>query len=143
MSHGSVQAGLPLARELIEEWRQNLSKYKMIERLGLELGSTDLARNFEPYVKVVLASSLEKLLSAAPVVYAHAIDGLKPDKPWSGPSQYGDTHTALLLGVQPIVKDTAESIVKWLAETNEFTFDEWTGLQARARALINKQKGEG
>lgn len=55
----------------------------------------------------VRAADLERALESAPVVYAHQIEGTKLSGPWTGQS-FGDTHTARLLCVQPIVRDNPE-----------------------------------
>lgn len=100
-----------------------MSKYPFIERLGLRVfkhfnygwsysepnsaggcGSSSVGPR-----EVVSVDELEKLLSSAPVVYAYCIKSEKPAYwgPKEGGSDYEDTHTALMIGVQPIRKETA------------------------------------
>lgn len=91
---------------------------------------------------VVLASDVEAWLQAAPVVYGH-LDGDGYACAWGegvAPDDKESTHTARLLCVEPIVRDTAEGLLRaFIAHRNEY--GQWVALDAlydRARKLLAK-----
>lgn len=90
-------------------------QFKHVKALGLEIFWEG---------EYVRASDLEKLLEQAPVVYAkeypeHQSDG------WGDWCTYEtenhDTHTALLVGVKPIERDSFEKLVRDLSNQGECT----------------------
>lgn len=86
-----------------------MSKFKMIEKLGLNIETWEGENN-----SFVLAHDLEALLQSAQVVYG------SPDTPsdqlaWSNTQLDCDTHKAFLLAVEPIKKKTkAEAALELL-----------------------------
>lgn len=114
------------------------SKYPLIEQLGLTaLSAKPLGADSYVYRDVVLASDLERVLE-------QAVKVTKQDEKftayWNEPDVKGanpenSTHTALLINIQPIVKDTAESLLRDLIH-----FEDKSRLHpefiARARRLL-------
>lgn len=96
-----------------------MTDYPLIKQMGLELrelyspphNSFGKPQDLGKF-RCVDADDLERALAAAPVVY-------KKDAPghvYSPLKNCDDTHTARLLCVQPIVRDTAESLLRDLLE---------------------------
>lgn len=115
-----------------------MTDFPLIKSLGLELiDGHRLYPDAPGYTKHVRAVDLEALLASAPVVY-----GVKDadDVGWCAHHDAEiDTHTALLVNVQPIRKDTAESLLRELIEQ----CDGETAMiprhvYDRARALLGK-----
>lgn len=119
-------------------------RYPLIRSLGLYLEAVMHREGFgeSSYTYRVNADELERVLEQAPVVYARK---LSDDsgwhhfncEPWST-----DTHFGRVLCVQPIVKDTAESLLRELVDlwchTSYSAYDgpTVTKLANRARALL-------
>jgi len=90
-----------------------MTKFPLCEELGLTIET-----------RYILAADLERLLRRAPVVYGHKsgdlgnmawVDYEKEQLHWT------PTHTALLLNVKPIKKDTAKSLLRdYLVEYEKF-----------------------
>ena len=100
-------------------------RYPMIKRLGLRIETVfpdAEPRNMRDSWGVVRADDLEKLLSHSPVVKcAQNGDSLDEDvQTWQNSSHtiYAAkaTHAALLVGVESIVEDTAESLLREIFE---------------------------
>lgn len=102
-----------------------MTKFPLIEELGLKVLAKEngtMLTSFPAqvgYDYFVLASDLERLLSQAPVVYGK----WRPDgehgwvtEEWS---EKTDTHTARLIGVKEIKKDSAEDLLRDLLEKFE------------------------
>lgn len=110
-------------------------QFPNIKRLGLEvryisetyayLSGAGGSTTFEPQrqarreLTVVYAEELEKLLSSAPVVTSYGTRNF-----WAMHDERNDsadTHTALLVGIQPIVKDseTQSAIEQLQSKLNE------------------------
>ena len=89
-----------------------MSKFKMIEKLGLEIIAPYRASGTE----MVIAEDLEDLLQSAQVVYG--AKGLPGDGMiWQGKQHNVDTHLALLIGITPIKKKTkAEAALEFIRE---------------------------
>lgn len=94
-----------------------MTKYPLCEELGLTIET-----------RYILAADLERILSQAPVVWGQKNKygvtewGQYNDEQMEteGPSPF-DTHTARLIGIKPIVKDTAESLMRdYLVEYEKF-----------------------
>lgn len=111
-------------------------QFKNIKRLGLDLKTFD--NKLGVYVR---ADDLEKLLSAAPVVDVYGwVCGSK--RYWRTPniSEHDGTHTAILVGITPIVKDTADSLLREYLEKfageRDMSIAERYAWVIRVRALI-------
>lgn len=95
-------------------------------------------RCHDPLIRL---ADVEKLLANAPVVNAHKL----PDMPFGGWTQekFGDTHTARLVLIEPIVRDTAESLLREMIADHEALLradagrKEWP-LITRARKLLGR-----
>lgn len=118
-------------------------QYPLCEALGVQLRTMSGEFLNVPEAKglteVVLAADLERIIKAAPVVY-----GALP-----GTGNWGvkrdakdDTHTARLLCVQPIVCDTAESLLAELVALRTdhgqcaYSRNSCDDIVARARKLL-------
>lgn len=131
-------------------------KYPLCEALGVQLRTMSGEFLNVPEAKglteVVLAADLERIIKAAPVVYgAERVRG-EMNREWLAPlternPPIGSTHTARLLCVQPIVRDTAESLLREIIADHEALLRvcpdraEWP-LVTRARKLLGG-KGAG
>ncbi len=111
-------------------------RYPLIALLGIAVPEI----NGDGYI---FAADLERVLESAPVVksYPQAMEVNN----WFGHDSSGYTHTARLLCVQPIVKDTAESLLRELAtyeakltEKGFFCSDTISDLANRARKLLER-----
>jgi hypothetical protein len=105
-----------------------MKKYPLIESLGL------MAYNEAPSTWVY-ADDLECVLEKAV-----AVRGLKASNGWAF-SEYRcgiDTHTALLICIQPIAKpDTFEQLAKDVADLGETITNEWIfKMRERAKRLL-------
>ncbi len=87
------------------------------------------------------AADVEALLSAAPVVYgwtnAEINKQFWSNEPNTEGSSYPNSHTARLVCIEPIVRDTAESLLKELVDCTD-NKKAYCGLVDRARQLLNK-----
>lgn len=98
-----------------------MSKFKMIEKLGLEIIAPYRASGTE----MVRAEDLEDLLQSAQVVYG------SPDTPrdqlaWSNTQLGCDTHKAFLLAVEPLKKQTkAEAALEFVESLAKDTTKFW------------------
>lgn len=93
-------------------------KYKLCKRAGLNITKrTDVYPAHTDIVDVIRAADVEKLLAGAPVVRARLYDN-EVFGEWFDKAHEQDTHTARLLLIEPIVKDTAESLLKELIEAD-------------------------
>jgi hypothetical protein len=89
-------------------------KYELCLKAGLSVRSRQLNQDDDTWsAPYVLAADVERLLESAPVVH-----GLIEDNDWICFSEPGpradDTHTARLLLIEPIVRDTPESLLREL-----------------------------
>lgn len=92
------------------------TKYKLCKRAGLNITKrTDVYPAHTDIVDVIRAAEVEKLLEGAPVVRARLYDN-EVFGEWFDKAHEQDTHTARLLLIEPIVKDTAEQILRELIE---------------------------
>lgn len=97
-----------------------MTKYPLCEELGLTIET-----------RYILAADLERILSQAPVV--DMVEACQ----MGGKSFYrtitmadkddAATHTARLIGIKPIVKDTAESLLKEILEQLDLRLKEYGG----------------
>lgn len=113
---------------------------KRAEELGLKLGAVDGNRSF--YDK----DDIHKLLGEACYMSCRPSPGgywqaLQPSQMETYP---GDTHQALLIGIKPIVRDSAEQLIKDLAGHANYQYQDgkWA-INAkywidRAKALLEK-----
>jgi hypothetical protein len=120
----------------------NKQEFPLIEAMGIvvhNLGSDEMPGCY------VVAHQLEKLLESAPRVYGysntvHTIWSSTKDE--DAKEGVYDTHTARLLCVQPVVRDTAESLLRewqeWFATTDGKCRPD---LRERTKRLL--EKGEG
>lgn len=74
-------------------------KFPLIDSLGLHIIYGHSGR-------YIYCEDLEELLKAAPVVYANEADI------WTNFHSSSDTHTARLIGITEIKRDTAESLLR-------------------------------
>jgi len=114
----------------------NSPRFPLCEQLGLEIQQT------WPGCSVVLAENLERVLEQAPTMSSQKNDlglwrALQPSPAEIFKPYPLDTHTARLLCIQPIVKDTAESLLREILERDQrqrFIYDaDW---EIRARKLL-------
>ena len=121
--------------------------FKRVRELGLTfvpmytIHSTGMKSESGPMM--VYATELESLLEKATVVY-----GKDDAKAWfEGPTKdrpdvnfvRWETHTALLINVRPIVKDSAESLLREMVRVAQFGHRaELDALTERAKALLGK-----
>jgi len=105
--------------------------YPLIKELGLE---PEEAQYWDPSDEVVCAKDLERVLSQ--LIKVTGLRKVEDDR-WIF-SEYpssGDTHTALLLNVKPIEKDTAESLLKeWVAYQQDPQSNRWSAADVLTRA---------
>lgn len=91
-----------------------MTDYPLIKKLGLEVIPLDYPKGGYGWTHGVAADDLERVLREAPIKYGR-IDG---DFGWRDKEDYAGehkkTHTARLLLVEPIQKDTADSVLKEL-----------------------------
>lgn len=123
-----------------------MTDYKMISRLGLEIHWACVKHDERRFItmkndEVIKASDLERVLSEAPVVEVY--DWRYGDKAYWRTPNLGDTdgtHSALLVGIQPIVKDTAESLlrefVEKMGEGSDLSFVKMMSIRDRAKRLL-------
>lgn len=98
------------------------------------------ATGYSEYCAASANAKLAEWIAAAPVVYAHQIEGTKLSGPWTGPSQFGDTHTAKLVQISLIVRDTHESLLRELLRLMSPSHGqppEWVKLRERAERLLD------
>lgn len=82
-------------------------KFPMIEQLGLNLHEA-----IPGWKEFIIASDLETLLEKGQRVYASELKSWQ----WSKDKEYSDTHTALLVNVQPIIAKEVTITREKLAE---------------------------
>lgn len=102
-----------------------MSKYPLTESLGvaMHLGHHQMPEA-PGYTEYVRAADLERVLSQAPVVYFNDDDTMNEQGRVEMTTRQArplDTHTARLLCVRPIVRDTAEaeSLLRELIATHD------------------------
>lgn len=113
-------------------------KYPLCARAGLKVQHVEV-RTIGAHIPedVIRAADVEKWLEGAPVVNAYNNDKVY----WSTNNDDGDTHTARLVMIEPIVKDTAESLLREIVQDHEALCrfqgkeSEWE-LYKRARRLL-------
>lgn len=95
----------------------SIDKYPLIKALGLELHILErIFTGAAVDIRAVKAEDLEVVLAKAPTVYTPS-----PDLGgWTRTKCTGDSHAARLLCVQPIVRDTAESLLREFCELIEY-----------------------
>jgi len=120
-------------------------QFKNIRDLGLTIIDHTKGSGLPSFAKQVSADDLEKLLAEAPVVYGliERPDGWTCFSRSDGP-HLGDTHTARLIGVKEIVRESEERQL-----LREILFDkyqstligpkEWGEFQERARRLLGEK----
>lgn len=87
-------------------------KYKLCKRAGLNITKrTDVYPAHTDMVYMVRAADVEKWLEGATVVRARLYDN-EVFGEWYDKAQEGDTHTARLVMIEPIVKDTPEMLLR-------------------------------
>ena len=91
--------------------------------------------------KYLIPKDVEEFLSRGKVVTGIQDHG-RSDMPWifTSVGDGSDSHSALLVGITEIKKDSAESLIKDLARfaESEATIKEWQTLIDRARKLIER-----
>ena len=113
-------------------------KYKLCKRAGLNITKrTDVYPAHTDIVDVIRAAEVEKLLEGAPVVRARLYDN-EVFGEWFDKAHEQDTHTARLLLIEPIVKDTAEGLLSELLRyrSNISTCRDLDAILDRARRLL-------
>jgi uncharacterized protein (DUF488 family) len=113
-----------------------MTKYPLIEAIGLEVHILErIFTGAAVDIRAVKADELEAALDQAPVVYAPnpEIGG------WTRTQCQGDIHTARLVCIQPIVRDTAESLLRELAHSAA-DLPALYKLAARARKLLQTKE---
>ncbi len=116
-----------------------MTDYPNCRAAGLSVRETYESCSTYLKAQVISAADVERLLADAPVVYGQIknIDGgLSKDKYWCATQigNCGETHTAKLLCIQPIVRDTAESLLREaLAGNTHGVRNDWA---ARVSALL-------
>lgn len=108
--------------------------FPLLRAAGLRVEYTDA--HLAPPTAVVRAADVERLLEQAPVV--RNAERMKDE--WSIQSHPEDTHTARLVLVTPIVRDTAESLLRELMDIfNKAGHDGYAvELLERARKLLTE-----
>lgn len=89
-----------------------MSKFKNIEALGLVTYAHPwgMERRSEEFVRAV---DLESLLSQGVRVYnAHSAQGRPYERTWFTNETHTATQSALLIGMRPIERDTAEGLLR-------------------------------
>lgn len=134
------------------------TEFPLIEAMGIEvrmdyqvpqspLPNTRGWNSLATTDKWIKASDLEKLLEGAPVVKCGLDADRLDEEPWWIADAKGEntiyTHTARLIAIQPIVRDTAESLLREFVACCEVDDPKlrWGELRRRANALL--EKGEG
>ena len=120
------------------------NEFPLVKRLGLEVVRSQITKEPDLWtVPYVSAQALESLLAQAPVVSIeqHKNFGWTGAEKDDGELFDSCTHTALLLGIQPIIKDTAESLLRELVSyCEEIGFAQRKDeLYKRAKALLEKK----
>lgn len=110
-----------------------MTDFPNIRKLGLEV-----EENADGYFTLhyVRASDLERILESAVRVYnAHAANGMRYDS-WFTNQTHTATESALLIGIEPIKRETANEFVKaWLECADAWGVgSEWI---ERARRVLN------
>lgn len=105
-------------------------KFPNVKALGLEVYYSDSGN------RVVYASCLEKLLSQAPMVWFNDDKTMLPYWECSSRQDKKHTHTARLVCIEPIVKESEERklLREYLHAFGELTLPQ--GLHERARKLL-------
>lgn len=119
------------------------TKYKLCKRAGLEIQEHRVIVGFSrgeyglEEADFVRAADIEKLLEGAPVVRARLYDN-EVFGEWFDKAHEQDTHTARLLLIEPIVKDTAEGLLSELLRyrSNISTCRDLDAILDRARRLL-------
>lgn len=115
-----------------------MSQFKLCESAGLDIYSERFEDSLGPKKHfVVKAEDVEALLRDAPVVYGGTdCDGRgEYNNPFSNYHSMGiDTHTARLVCIEPIVRDTAEGLLREFVEQREIRGPD--SLVERARKLL-------
>lgn len=112
-------------------------RFPLCDRLNLQLHKFQLNKITDTWSdEMISAADLEKLLENLPVVsgYRGAIDGQwilgsKPD------GEGGDTHSARILLIEPIKRESAEDLLREIVESKS-TVD-WLD---RAKAFLEREK---
>ncbi len=94
------------------------NEFKLVKSLGLDVMHDHRVSPPRPYVR---ASDLESLLEKG-VRATKYQKRLSPMSHWNTDEVYGTatedaTHTGLLIGIEPIVRDTAESLLREFVDT--------------------------
>lgn len=122
-----------------------MTNFPHVKALGLPLSTGHITLHGElsgQWGSWVRASDLEKLLEQAPVVHSHILPSDENRGPaydaWFLKKYNDDTHTALLVGVKPIERDTAELILRDLLERDSSQLDRpsMREITRRAKALL-------
>lgn len=92
-----------------------MSGFPFCEAVGLHVQRRDIGDN------VILAADVEKLLESGVEVFGDVTSRAFGFGQRNPPYGVGDTHTGLLINIQPIVRDTAEQILKEMISTFDFT----------------------
>lgn len=94
-----------------------MSRFPLCEKLGLYVSPAHFydMRALEEKEPALRAADLERILESAPVVYGQPnIVGVLS---WSNfRLESGDTHTARLVAVEPIVRESAEDVLRAIVE---------------------------
>lgn len=95
-----------------------MSEFKMCEAVGLTVIDGNQGRCGR---YCILAADVEKLLESGVEVFGDVTSRAFGFGQRNPPYGVGDTHTGLLINIQPIVRDTAEQILKEMISTFDFT----------------------
>lgn len=119
------------------------SKYPLCEAAGLEVVPKKKIDELLLPQDYVRASEVERMLSEAPVVYGFDAHQGSDKRAWLFDERKNEdfqTHTARLVCIQPVQRDTAESLLRELIELQECDHlslpSDYISLKNRAKALL-------
>lgn len=95
-------------------------EFPLISQIGLSVHEAEYCSHRKCAETHVRASDLEALLAKAPVVTGqklHIHDAEEREWAFTERPDSNDTHTALLVNVQPFVRDTAEGLLRELIDS--------------------------
>lgn len=124
-----------------------MTSFKHIRELGLKVEEME----WQPghYFHYVRAADLEKLLAGAVRVYGCERKPGEMNREWIAPlternEPIGATHTALLIGVEPIVRESEERQLLRALTTADMTtregYDKYHAAYDRARKLLEERE---
>lgn len=108
-----------------------MDKFKLCESAGLTLEYGNVGFTFK---HVIPASEVEALLANAPMVYG-STDMTRAGM-WANTVWPPDTHTARLVCISPIVRDTAEGLLRELVGAENASAIHAARIIERSRKLL-------